>query len=83
MSNLERGDDLVTFLVDGDGVAGVPLCVDDGVAPLPADDDGLLPPRCAVQLLHLALDGHGGVGVRRDHGWNWRHTQRDIHECDE
>lgn len=83
MSDLECGDNLVPLLVNGDGVAGVPLGIDDSVAPLPSDDDGLLPPRCAVQLLHLALDGHGGVGVRRDHGWNWRHTQRDIHECDE
>lgn len=70
VSHLEGGDDLVTLLVDGDGVARVPLCVDDGVASLPANDDGLLTPRRAVQLFGLALLSHGGVGVAGDHGRN-------------
>ena len=74
---LEGGDDLVPLLVDGDGVARVPLGVDDGVAALPADDDGLLPARGAVQLLGLALPGHGGVGVAGDHGGDWR-DQRPV-----
>lgn len=70
VSDLEGGDDFVPFLVDGNGVTGVSLCVDDGVPSLPADDDGLLAPRRAVQLLGLALPRHGGVGVAGDHGRN-------------
>lgn len=68
--NLKGGDDFVAFLIDGDGVAGISLCVDDGVSPLPADDDGLLASRRAVQLLGLAFPRHGGVGVAGDHGGN-------------
>lgn len=70
VSDLKGRDDFVPLLVDGDGVTGVSLGVDDGVSPLPADDDGLLAPRCAVQLLGLALPRHGGVGVAGDHGRN-------------
>lgn len=68
--NLEGRDDFVPFLIDGDGVAGIPLGVDDGVSPLPADDDGLLASRRAVQLLGLAFPRHGSVGVACDHGRN-------------
>lgn len=69
-SNLQGGDDFVAFLVDGDGVAGIPLGVDDCVPPLPADDDGLLASRRAVQLLGLAFPCHRGVWVAGDHGGN-------------
>lgn len=66
--HLEGGDDLVAVVLGGDGVAHVAVGVDDGVTLLPADDDGPLAPRRAVQLLALPLDGDGGVGVRGDHG---------------
>lgn len=68
--HLKGRDDFVPFLVNGDGVAGIPLSVDDSVSPLPADDDGLLAPSCTVQFLGLALPGHGGVWVAGDHGRN-------------
>lgn len=70
VSDLKRRDDFVPLLVDGYGVTGVSLSIDDGVSSLPADDDGLLATRCAVQLLGLALPRHGGVGVAGDHGRN-------------
>lgn len=70
MSDLKRGDDFVPLLVDGYGVTGVSLGINDGVSSLPSDDDGLLAPRRAVQLLGLALPRHGGVGVASDHGRN-------------
>lgn len=70
VSDLQGRDDFIPLLVDGDGVAWVPLGVDDGVSSLPADDDGLFSSRCAVQLLGLALSCHGGVGVAGDHGRN-------------
>lgn len=69
-SDLQGGDDLVPLLVDGDGITRVPLCIDDRVPSFPADDDGLLAARRAVELLGLALPGHGGVGVAGDHGGN-------------
>lgn len=69
-SDLKGRDDFVPLLVDGDGVTGVSLGIDDGVSSLPADDDGLLAPCCAVQLLGLALPCHGGVRVAGDHGRN-------------
>lgn len=75
VSNLKSGDDFVAFLVDGDGVARIPLSVDDGVSPLPADDDGLLASCRAVQLLGLAFPRHGGVRVAGDHGRNWGEAQ--------
>ena len=68
--HLKRGDDFVPLLVDGYGVAGVSLGIDDCVPSLPADDYGLLSARRAVQLLGLALPRHGGVGVAGDHGGN-------------
>lgn len=74
--NLEGGDDFVPFLIDGDGVAGIPLGVDDGVSPLPADDDGLLSSGRAVQLLGLAFPRHGSVGVACDHGRNCGSTDK-------
>lgn len=70
VSDLKGRDDFVPLLINGDGVAGVPLGVDDSVSSLPAYDDGLLAPRCAVQLLGLALPCHGGVWVAGDHGRN-------------
>lgn len=70
LSDLQGGDDFVPFLVDGYGVTGVSLSVDHGVPSLPADNDGLLSPRRAVQLLRLAFPRHGGVGVAGDHGRN-------------
>ena len=62
-------EDLIALLIGagGDGVAGVPVGVDDRVAPLPADDDRPRPPGGAGQLLDVALDGHGSVGVGGDH----------------
>lgn len=70
VSDLKCRDDFVPLLVDGDGVAGISLSVNDGVSSLPADDDGLLAPCCAVQLLGLTLPRHGGVRVAGDHGRN-------------
>lgn len=69
-SHLERGQHLIRFLVGtgGNGVAGVAVRVNDRVSSLPADDDGPFPPRRAVQLLHVTLLRHGGVGVTGDHG---------------
>lgn len=69
-SDLQGGDDFIPLLVDCDGVPGVPLRINDRVSSLPADNNGLLASRCAVQLLGLALPGHGGVGVAGDHGRN-------------
>lgn len=69
-SHLERGQHLIRFLVGtgGNGVPGVAVRVNDRVSSLPADDDGPFPPRRAVQLLHVTLLRHGGVGVTGDHG---------------
>lgn len=69
-SHLERGQHLIRFLVGtgGNGVAGVAVRVNDRVSSLPADDDGPFAPRRAVQLLHVTLLRHGGVGVTGDHG---------------
>ena len=78
----ERGQHFVRLLVGagGDGVAGVAVRVDDRVAPLPADDDGPLSPGRAVQLLHVALLGHGGVGVAGDHSRDWSGGERGGEE---
>lgn len=76
--NLKGGDDFVAFLIDGDGIAGVPLGVNDGVSPFPADDDGLLASRRAVQFLGLAFPRHGGVRVAGDHGGNWGEAQTSV-----
>lgn len=70
MSDLKGRDDFIPLLVNGDGVAGIPLGIDDGVPPLPADDDGLLAARRTVQLFGLAFPRHGGVRVAGDHGRN-------------
>lgn len=69
-AHLERGQHLIRFLVGtgGNGVAGVAVRVNDRVSSLPADDDGPFSPRRAVQLLHVTLLRHGGVGVIGDHG---------------
>lgn len=77
-SDLKGRDDFIPLLVDGDGVTGVPLRVDDGVSSLPTDDDGLLAPRRAVQLLGLTLPRHGGVGVAGDHGRDWGEMQAHV-----
>lgn len=46
MSHLQCGDDFIALLIGagGDGVVRVAVWVDDGVTPLPADDDGILAP---------------------------------------
>lgn len=72
LPHLEGGDDLVAIVLGGDGIAHVAVRVNDGVALLPADDDGPLTPGGAVQLLGLPLDGDCGVGVGGDHGWDCR-----------
>lgn len=78
VSDLKGRDDFVSLLVDGDGVTGVSLGVDDGVASLPADDDGPFSPGCAVQLLHMTLLGHGSVGVTGDHRWDWKEKGNGV-----
>lgn len=72
VSHLQRGNYFIALLIGagGDGVARVAVWVDDGVAPLPADDDGILPPGGTVQFLVLTLYSHGGVRVGCYHGWN-------------
>lgn len=71
---LERGQHLICLLIwtRGNGIAGITVRVDDSVPPLPADDDGPFSPGCTVQLLHVTLLGHGGVGVTGDHRWDWK-----------
>lgn len=66
---LERRQHLVSLLIGtgGNGVAGVAVRVNDRVTSFPADDDGPFSPGCAVQLLHVPLLSHGGVGVTGDH----------------
>lgn len=46
VSHLQRRNDFIALFIGtgGDGVARVAVGVDDGVAPLPADDDGILAP---------------------------------------
>lgn len=70
---LEGGQHLIRFLVGtgGNGVAGVAVRVNDRVSSLPADDDGPFAPRRTVELLHVTLLRHGGVGVTGNHGWDW------------
>lgn len=72
-SHLEGGQHLIRFLVGtgGNGVAGVAVRVNDRVSSLPADDDGPFSPRRTVELLHVTLLRHGGVGVTGDHGRDW------------
>lgn len=70
-THLQRGDDLITIVFGGDGVPHDTVRVDDRVPLLPADDDGSLTPCRAVQLLRMALDGDGGVGVGSNHGRDW------------
>lgn len=71
---LERGQHLICLLIwtRGNGVAGITVRVDDSVPSLPADDDWPFSPSCTVQLLHVTLLGHGGVGVTGDHRWDWK-----------
>ena len=69
-AHLQCGDNLVAVVLGGDGVAHDSVRVNDRVPFLPADDDGPLTPRSAVELLRMALDGDGGVGVGGDHGWD-------------
>lgn len=73
MSHLERGQHLIRFLVGtgGNRVAGVAVRVNDRVSSLPADDDGPFSPRRTVELLHMTLLRHGGVGVTGDHSRDW------------
>lgn len=73
VSHLEGGQHLIRFLVGtgGNGVAGVAVRVNDRVSSLPADDDGPFSPRRTVELLHVTLLRHGGVGVTGDHGRDW------------
>lgn len=70
VSNLKGRNDFIPLLVNGDGVAGIPLGINDGVPPLPANDDWLLAARCTVQLFGLAFPCHGGVWVAGDHSRN-------------
>lgn len=73
VSHLEGGQHLIRFLIGagGNGVAGVAVRVNDRVSSLPADDDGPFSPRRTVELLHVTLLRHGGVGVTGDHGRDW------------
>lgn len=71
-THLQCGDNLVAIVLGGDGIPHHAVWVDDRVPLLPADNDGSLTPRCTVELLRVAFDGDGGVGVRGDHGWYWR-----------
>lgn len=83
VSHLEGGQHLIRFLVGtgGNGVAGVAVRVNDRVSSLPADDDGPFSPRRAVELLHVTLLRHGGVGVTGDHGRDWAgETERTMME---
>lgn len=70
-AHLQRGDHFVAVVLGGDGIPHDAVGVDDRVPLLPADDDGPLSPRRAVELLGVALDGDGGVGVGGDHGRDW------------
>lgn len=65
-AHLQRGDHFVAVVLGGDGIPHDAVGVDDRVPLLPADDDGPLSPRRAVELLGVALDGDGGVGVGGD-----------------
>lgn len=69
-AHLQCGDNLVSVVLGGDGIPHDAVRIDDRVPLLPADDDGPLPPRSAVELFGVALDGDGGVGVGGDHGWD-------------
>lgn len=73
VSHLERGQHLIRFLIGtgGNRVAGVAVRVNDRVSSLPANDDGPFSPRRTVELLHVTLLRHGGVGVTGDHSWDW------------
>lgn len=71
VAHLQRGDNLVAVVPGSDGVPHDSVGVDDRVPLLPADDDGPLTPRRAVELLRVTLDGDGGVGMGGDHGWDW------------
>ena len=68
---LQRGDNLIAIVLGGDGIPHDAVRVDDRVSFLPAYDDGPLASCRAVELLGVALDGDGGVGVGGDHGWDW------------
>lgn len=70
-AHLQRGDHLVTIVPGGYGVAHHAVGINDRVPLLPADNDGSLTTRRAVELLRVAFDGDGGVGVGRDHGRYW------------
>lgn len=70
-THLQCGDNLVAIVLGGDGIPHHSIRVDDCVSLLPADNDGPLTSSSAVELLRMALDGDGGVGVGGDHGWDW------------
>jgi len=70
-AHLQCGDNFVAVVLGGDGIPHDTVRVDDRVPLLPADDDGSLSPRRAVELLCVAFDGDGGVGVGGDHGGDW------------
>lgn len=77
-THLKRGDHFITIVLGGDGISHDSVWVDDCVPFLPADNDGPLAPRGAVQLLGMTLDGDGGVGVGGDHGWDWERGGKGL-----
>lgn len=80
VSYLERRQHLIGLLIGtcGNGVSGVAVRVNDRVSSLPANDDGPFSPGCTVQLLHVTLLSHGGVGVTGDHRWDWKEKGNGV-----
>ena len=70
-THLKRGDHFIAIVHGSNGIAHDTVGINDCVPLLPADYDGPLATRSAVQLLGVALDGDRGVGVRCDHCWDW------------